>query len=152
MKEKFKSLMLDDRYFYSLVILVVAIASFGLGRATIAPGSVDVQDDVKIFNPVKAETVNLSPAAPEVSKEVTNIPEVGKASVFEAMVEEETTPVSTPVSTTQPYVASKSGTKYHLTSCPGAKQIKPENKITFATRSEAEAAGYSPAGNCPGLK
>lgn len=47
------------------------------------------------------------------------------------------------------YVASKNGSSYHLPSCPGAKQIKAENKIWFQTKAEAQAAGYKPAGNCP---
>lgn len=49
-------------------------------------------------------------------------------------------------------VASKSGTRYHLPSCPGAKSISKKNKITFSSIAEAEAAGYKPALNCKGLK
>ena len=49
------------------------------------------------------------------------------------------------------YVASKSGTKYHLPWCGGAKQIKEANKIWFDTKEEAEAAGYTPATNCKGI-
>lgn len=49
------------------------------------------------------------------------------------------------------YVASKNGTKYHLPWCGSAKQIKEENKIWFATKAEAEAAGYTPASNCKGI-
>jgi hypothetical protein len=49
------------------------------------------------------------------------------------------------------YVASKSGTKYYLPWCGSAKLIKEENKIWFATKAEAEAAGYAPAANCKGL-
>ncbi len=49
-------------------------------------------------------------------------------------------------------IASKTGTKYHLPNCPGAKQIKPENQISFPSVAAALAAGYSPASNCPGLK
>ena len=49
------------------------------------------------------------------------------------------------------YVASKSGSSYHLPWCPGAKQIKASNKIWFQTKEEAETKGYKPAGNCPGL-
>ncbi|KKW30802.1 MAG: hypothetical protein UY75_C0023G0006, partial [Parcubacteria group bacterium GW2011_GWC2_52_8c] len=33
-------------------------------------------------------------------------------------------------------VASKSGSAYHLLNCPGAKQIKEENKVYFATEGE----------------
>jgi hypothetical protein len=49
------------------------------------------------------------------------------------------------------YVASKTGAKYHLPWCAGAQAIKEENKLWFATKEEAEAAGYQPAGNCKGI-
>ncbi len=49
------------------------------------------------------------------------------------------------------YVASKTGTKYHLPWCPGAQTIKEENKIWFNSKEEAEKAGYGPAGNCKGI-
>ena len=49
-------------------------------------------------------------------------------------------------------VGSKNGTAYHLLTCPGAKQIKEENKIYFSTKEDAQKAGYHPAGNCPGLE
>ncbi|OGF52257.1 hypothetical protein A3I27_01845 [Candidatus Giovannonibacteria bacterium RIFCSPLOWO2_02_FULL_43_11b] len=49
------------------------------------------------------------------------------------------------------FVGSKVGTIYHLSTCPGAKSIKEENKIYFNTKQEVEKAGYRPALNCPGL-
>lgn len=49
------------------------------------------------------------------------------------------------------YVASRNGTKYHLPTCSGARTISEENKISFATKEEAEAAGYEPAANCKGI-
>lgn len=49
------------------------------------------------------------------------------------------------------YVASRTGKSYHLPWCGGAKQIKEENKIYFATKEAAEAAGYAPAKNCKGI-
>lgn len=49
------------------------------------------------------------------------------------------------------YVGSRNGTKYHLPACPGAKRIKEENRVWFATKEQAAAAGYAPAANCPGL-
>ena len=45
-------------------------------------------------------------------------------------------------------IVSKTGTKYHYLHCPGAKQIKETNKITFASAKEAEEAGYTLAANC----
>ncbi len=49
------------------------------------------------------------------------------------------------------YMASKNGTKYYLPTCGTAKRIKEENRVWFATKAEAESAGYGPAANCPGL-
>ena len=49
------------------------------------------------------------------------------------------------------YVASKNGSKYHLPWCSGAMRIKEENKLVFKSKEKAEAAGYAPADNCPGL-
>ncbi len=48
-------------------------------------------------------------------------------------------------------VASKNGAKYYLPWCGGVKLIKEDNKVWFATREAAEAAGYTPAANCKGL-
>jgi hypothetical protein len=46
-------------------------------------------------------------------------------------------------------VASTKGTKYHLSTCPGAKAIKPENLIHFASVKDAAAAGDAPAAHRP---
>lgn len=53
--------------------------------------------------------------------------------------------------TAKVYMASKNGSKYYLPTCGSAKRIKEENKVWFGTKAEAEAAGYEPAANCPGL-
>lgn len=42
------------------------------------------------------------------------------------------------------YVGSKNSNKYHLPSCSFAKRIKPENRVCFASREEAEKKGYQP--------
>ena len=49
------------------------------------------------------------------------------------------------------YVASRNGTKYHLPWCAGAKSISEQNKIWFASKEDAEAAGYTPPANCKGI-
>jgi hypothetical protein len=46
------------------------------------------------------------------------------------------------------YVASKKTKKYHYPSCQWAKRIKPENKVTFISVSEARQAGYIPCKVC----
>lgn len=72
----------------------------------------------------------------------------GPAAAIESLKSAET---AIPVATSGAYLASKNGTKYYLSTCGSAKRIKPENIIWFQTKQEAEAAGYGPAANCPGL-
>jgi hypothetical protein len=47
-------------------------------------------------------------------------------------------------------VASKASSSkvYHFTWCSGASRIKESNKLWFAGEAEAQAAGYTLAGNC----
>lgn len=115
MYEKLKSFLLDDALFYSLLIILIALIAFQLGRQ-----SEMAQNKAEI-------------AVPPV-----------------VMVSPETGPSSVPTSGVA-VVGSRSGTKYHLPDCPGALQMKKENRIEFASIEAAEAAGYEPAGNCPGL-
>ena len=50
------------------------------------------------------------------------------------------------------YVASKNGGSYYFPWCGLVGRIKDANKVWFATKAAAEAAGYKPAANCHGLK
>lgn len=108
MYEKLKRLVNDDATYFSLLLVLVAVAAFALGRLSIG-GSAAV-------DPTPA-TVTLTQTATE--------------------------PLE--------YVASRSGTSYHLPWCASAQQIKAENRIRFTSKEAAEAAGYTPATNCPGL-
>jgi hypothetical protein len=45
-------------------------------------------------------------------------------------------------------VGSKNGDRYHYPWCPGADQIKEENKVWFASEAAAIEAGYTKAKNC----
>lgn len=55
------------------------------------------------------------------------------------------------LSTVGKYVASKNGTKYYLATCSGAKRIKNENKVWFATVEDAKASGRTPSSTCKGM-
>jgi hypothetical protein len=118
-----------------LAIFFISAISFGLGRISIiwAP-----HPALEISTP-RNETgglMNVSRTQPQ------------------ATPSKSLTPKTNPIGNTigdGPYVASKSGTAYYLLGCAGAKRIKAENLITFKTEAEAAAAGYKPAGNCPGL-
>ena len=128
---KLKSFIANDTIFYSVLLVLVAVASFGLGRQSV---SVVKQSEKPLIS-----TSNIAPAA------------VAQA-VGESVptTTEKTAPESVPKAVA--VVGSKSGTKYHLPDCSGAKRIKPENLISFATIAAAKAAGYSAAANCPGLQ
>lgn len=112
-REKIKSTLADGRLYTAGVLILVGIASFGLGRQSVESP--------------KIEANLASPAAAA-----------------------EKRPIEEPLPSTQ-YVASKNGQVYHLPHCSGAKRISPANKITFASKAEAEAAGYRPAANCKGI-
>ena len=49
-------------------------------------------------------------------------------------------------------IASKTGTKYYFPWCTAATKIAEKSKIWFDDETAARAAGYTPAGNCKGLK
>lgn len=125
MLEKFKSFLTDDAVFYTALLILVAIASFGLGRQSVTVSGVRAPETATS----PAVSIQNNAFQPQTASVITG---------------EETEAVAV--------VASKSGSKYHLPTCPGASQIKAANKISFTTIQEAEAAGYTPAANCPGLK
>lgn len=131
LSSKFKAIFHNTEHQLSALIIVVALVSFGLGRASDMPlTSIDAQGT---YENAVAENGNSATAN----------------TISSANESESATPANE-----QPaggYVVSKNGTKYHLPWCPGAKQIKEENKIFFATKDEAERAGYTPAANCKGI-
>ena len=56
-----------------------------------------------------------------------------------------------PLPTDGRVVASKNGTKYYPVACAGASRLSGATKMTFASASAAEAAGYTLAAGCKGL-
>lgn len=130
---KFKRILADTDVLLTILIVIVGLSSFFLGRA-----SVGVLENGRNLPQVNANTIEASE-----SREVTE-------SVFPTQ-KKSVLPAESGAPVEGGYVASKSGTKYHLPWCGSAKQIKEENKIWFATKAEAEAAGYLPAANCKGI-
>lgn len=127
----------DTKYnfFIALLIILVGTASFGLGRLSVNDFN---NAGIKIITPrdfqanalqgFEKNDVQISSGEQTVPKELY-VPDQGGE-----------------------VVASKSGSKYHLPWCAGAKQIAEKNLITFASTDEARKAGYTPAANCKGLK
>lgn len=125
MYEKLKPWRDNDTLFLCGVMILVAVASFLLGRQSVVGREYIPPPDAS----VRLIATSTSP-------------------VLGGGIH--TSSTSTPPGTVMegPYVASKSGTKYHKVSCPGAAQIKEENKIFFDSPTAAEASGYTKAANC----
>lgn len=121
--QKLKSFLADDALYMVVVIVLVGVISFGLGRSSVLGKAGE----------------GLGPTGP--AGVILTEPEI----TAENKVDIDTV-------TATGVVGSRSGTKYHLPDCPGALQMKDENKIFFSSIEAAQAAGYTPAGNCPGLE
>ena len=106
---------------FTAVIILIAVISFGLGRLSKIRG-----------NNVPLTVENLEAVN---NNENTNL---DQKQVLDKLNQKS-------------FVASKNGKKYHYVWCDSASGIKDENKIFFATKEEAQDAGYEPAANCKGL-
>lgn len=109
----------------ALVVLLASSGSFGLGF--ISGREAGEKGEIQVLEREVVEATLAGTPAPSAPSAAVPVPLGGQ------------------------YVASKTGKSYHLPWCGGAKQIKEENKVWFATKEEAEARGYAPAGNCPGI-
>ncbi len=122
MREKLKSLLADERLFYSALLIVAVLISFTLGRASV--------DTPRVSGVVGVPRITIT------QQDRTTVQHIDE--------------IQDPVN--EVVIASRSGTRYHRPDCPGAAQIKPENRIEFANVAAARAAGYTPASNCSGLE
>ena len=108
-----------------LVVVLVGVSSFGLGRLS----TMDTNDN----NGIILENNN-----PNIVKG-----EIGKS------IEAENSIDNTMINTKEKlYVASKNGKLYYGVGCSGANRISEKNKVWFASREDAEKAGYSISSSC----
>jgi len=126
-RERCQLCLVDDQTFTLIVILLVAVTSFGLGRWS-ALESMQAVNERPILVPTP---VAVEPAA--MASEGSGRP---------------TPLVPADPEPTDSFVASVNGAKYHARNCPGAKQISEQNRIYFKTEQAARAAGYTRAANC----
>jgi hypothetical protein len=129
-KEWLKYALTGD-LFLAMVIVLVGIGAFGLGRLSVKAEKVPVS--------VYKTTAEASAAGFETGKTDS----------------QKSKPVAVKSETVSAgegkYVASKNGSAYYLPGCSGASRIKDENKIWFDSTGAAEEAGYHKAANCKGL-
>ncbi len=123
---------ISDDVYYGALIVLIAIASFGLGRLSKLEGEKE---------PVRIEGASF---ITEPQNKVAQSKQSSQGASVILSTEQSKS------SETQ-LVASKNGTKYHYPWCAGASQISEQNKIYFTSKADAEAKGYTPASNCKGL-
>ncbi|MHB0978019.1 MAG: hypothetical protein ACYC1K_01250 [Minisyncoccota bacterium] len=112
------------KFFLAMVIVLVALLAFGLGRLS-AEGK---REPVKIIN---AEVGSLPAGEAGRNQEASNINQT--ASVINTMSDGEV------------YASSK-GTKYYYSYCKST--VSDKNKVVFASAKQAESAGYTLSATC----
>lgn len=117
--------------FYGLLLLLsIAGIFFALGRLS-APKLAENSLKISYVTPLQsASVINSANASTSTNISIisTNVPEDG------------------------PVIGSKSGKKYYFPWCGTVKRIKPENQVHFKSIVEARSSGFTPGGNCKGLK
>jgi len=157
MREKFKLWLEDDRLFYGVSIILIGITSFGLGRLSVSENLNNFKTAealVKVIEPIyfPATAVVSEQNNSQISNKNNSLSEKNENNPqAPSLINSFQSQNSQNTNTAVVVVGSKKGTKYHLPTCSGAKNIKPENLITFSSITEAERAGYQKAANCPGL-
>ncbi len=119
------------RIFLTICIILISFISFNIGKiASNKKGS------IKITEGLSEQT------GANIYKAVSGDPD--------KVVNTVVSPTATPKPLDMRVVVSKASdsNKYHYTWCGSWKKIKPENQVWFNSDKEAEAAGYTLAGNC----
>lgn len=117
------------------IIIFVGLGSFGLGR--LSNGVSEPGITVTEYNLANVGSA-LSPASVESIKKPTN------PTVTISKSESKPSVIKTPKN----YFGSSRGSKYYSIGCTGGKTLKEENKIWFASKEEAEKAGYELSSTC----
>jgi hypothetical protein len=142
-QEKIKGLLdfFGKREIYIItVIILVGCSSYFIGRLS------------HIFATRKPVTIEYSQVVQTPQKPLETLQNPQQtASLVKTIIDDKIDTKSAQAPIKGLYVGSKNSNKYHLPTCPGALKIAKANQIWFASKSEAERAGYSPAGNCKGL-
>jgi hypothetical protein len=109
-----------------IIVILVGLGSFELGRLS----KTDQTTGIKI--------------------EYGNQAENQEASAFSSinLLQNTNNSPITQNSTSKNFFASNRGSKYYSIGCSGGKTIKQENRVYFATKEEAETAGYELSSSC----
>ena len=134
LKDRFSGEGATSRYYTTIIVILVGLSSFGLGRLSIQ----DERKEPIIIEENNGVTENFP--APDINVVVKSQTATAEKSI------------SGQLTRGGKIVASKNSTKYHFPWCSGALRITESNKIWFDSEEDARAKGYQPATNCKGLK
>ncbi len=140
--EKIKQFLISEQgkdILVILVVILVGMGSFQLGRLSQAANS---SSGVKVLPAPEglSPLTNLNASVISATQNLNNTTTVSKTS---------TTPVAnTNVDTHKYFFASNRGKKYYSVGCSAGKTIKLENRVYFASKAAAEAAGYTLSSSC----
>ncbi len=117
-----------------LVVILVGLGAFELGRLSKTGSS----SGIKIEYNGQTEPANVISAL-----KTSNL-----LSKPKTVLKEESTDATTEPATLKNFFASTRGTKYYPVGCTAGNTLKQENRIYFATREDAEKAGYVLSSSC----
>lgn len=118
-------LKIKNDFFIVILIFLVGIASFGLGKISSFEKK---KVPISILNKQKDTYTSVIESSEKIT--INNEQSNQKGIV----------------------IASKTGKKYYYPWCSGTNRIKEDNKIWFNSIEEARARGLTPASGCIGLK
>ena len=117
-------------YYVLIVGIIIASIFFALGRISALE---DRHIPIKITYPSSTSTASvISAPSPRLNLGETPMSDIGVDS--------------------GKVIGSKSGKKYYYPWCGTVKRMKPENQVVFESADTAVRAGFTPGGNCKGLK
>ena len=121
-----------------LIVILVGTGSFALGRLS---KSYNSSSGIKITYP----PVNNTQPANVLSAKENNFPSNTQTQTKNQKVNSS---LLKPTTANKNFFASNRGHKYYPIGCSAGKSIKLENRIYFATSSDAKKAGYELSSSC----
>ena len=114
-----------------IIVILVGLGSFELGRLSKSGSNAGI----KILSAQAGEYPDQNSTQ--------------EANIISSVTSPKKIPITAnSTSTGKTFFASNRGEKYYSIGCSGGKTIKQENRVYFATREEAEKAGYTLSSLC----
>ena len=128
----------EQKIVLAIGIVLIAAISFEAG---FLKGQQNKQEPIVVNKVAAVEAVSANTSQNKASASDTKTaPALGKPASTES--------VATADNQKCAFVASKNSNKYHLLTCRYAQNIKPENKVCFSSKEEAESRGFQGAKCC----